>query len=125
LVGETGAAVETLRKLKDLGIKVGLDDFGMGFSSLAYLKRLPVDMLKLDRTFVAGLGTNTEDSAIAAAVINLSRAMGLVSIAEGVETPEQLAELRELGCNLAQGYFFSSPQPAEVMEELLTQSLRW
>jgi diguanylate cyclase (GGDEF)-like protein/PAS domain S-box-containing protein len=125
LVGETGAAVETLRKLKDLGIKVGLDDFGMGFSSLAYLKRLPVDMLKLDRTFVAGLGTNTDDSAIAAAVINLSRAMGLVSIAEGVETPEQLAELRELGCNLAQGYFFSSPQPAEVMEELLTQSLRW
>lgn len=125
LLGETGTAVATLRKLKDLGIKVGLDDFGMGFSSLAYLKRLPVDMLKLDRTFVAGLGTNPEDSAIAAAVITLARAIGLTSIAAGVETPEQLAELRELGCDLAQGYFFSSPQPAEVMEELLTQNLRW
>lgn len=125
LTQEAGAAVAVLRGVKDLGLRIGIDNFGKGFSSLAYLKRLPIDMLKLDRTFVAGLGTSPEDSAIAAAVINLARAMGLISLAEGVETPDQLAELRELGCDLAQGYFFSSPQPPEVIEELLGQDLRW
>lgn len=125
LVEESSGATATLRELKDLGLQIGIDDFGKGFSSLAYLKRLPVDMLKLDRTFVSGLGTSDEDRAIASAVINLARAMGLISIAEGVETPEQLAALRELGCDQAQGYFFSSPQPPEVLAELLTQDLRW
>jgi diguanylate cyclase (GGDEF)-like protein/PAS domain S-box-containing protein len=125
VMAEAGAAVAVLRSLNDLGLRIGIDNFGKGFSSLAYLKRLPIHMLKLDRTFVAGLGTSPEDSAIAAAVINLARAMGLISLAEGVESPDQLAELRELGCDLAQGYFFSSPQPPEVIEELLGQDLRW
>ncbi|HEX6207461.1 MAG TPA: EAL domain-containing protein, partial [Actinomycetota bacterium] len=122
---ETGGAIANLRALKELGLRVGIDDFGKGFSSLAYLKRLPVDMLKIDRTFVHGLGRSKEDTAIAEAVISLARAMDLTSIAEGVETPEQLARLREMGCDLAQGYLFASPQPAEVIEQLLTQDLRW
>ncbi len=125
IMEETATAMSAMRSLKDLGVKVGIDDFGRGFSSLAYLKRLPLDMLKLDQTFVRGLGQSEEDSAIAAAVINLARAMGLTPIAEGVETPRQLAVLRELGCELAQGYFFASPQPAEVVTELLSQNLRW
>ncbi|HEX6262971.1 MAG TPA: EAL domain-containing protein [Actinomycetota bacterium] len=125
LLEDTGAAVGNLRALKELGLRVGIDDFGKGFSSLAYLKRLPVDMLKIDRTFVQGLGQSKEDTAIAEAVIGLARAMDLTSIAEGVETPEQLARLREMGCDLAQGYLFASPQPAEVIEQLLTQDLRW
>jgi len=125
LLEETGGAIANLRGLKELGLRVGIDDFGKGFSSLAYLKRLPVDMLKIDRAFVQGLGQNKEDSAIVAAVISLAKAMDLTSIAEGVETPDQLTELRELGCDLAQGYLFASPQPAEVIEQLLTQNLRW
>ena len=125
LVEESSGAIGTLRELKDLGLQIGIDDFGKGFSSLAYLKRLPVDMLKLDRTFVSGIGTSEEDQAIASAVVNLARAMGLTSIAEGVETAEQLAALRELGCDQGQGYFFSSPQPPEVLMELLSQDLRW
>jgi EAL domain-containing protein (putative c-di-GMP-specific phosphodiesterase class I) len=122
---EAGTAITILRDLKELGLRIGIDDFGKGFSSLSYLKRLPVDMLKLDRTFVGGLGHSDEDRAIVAAVINLARAMGLTSIGEGVESPEQLAALRELGCDLAQGYFFSNPQPPEVIGELLSQNLRW
>lgn len=125
LLEETGSAVANLRGLKELGLRIGIDDFGKGFSSLAYLKRLPVDMLKIDRAFVHGLGQSKEDSAIATAVIDLARALGLTSIAEGVETPDQLAQLREMGCDLAQGYLFASPQPAEVIEQLLTQELRW
>jgi len=125
LLEETGGAMANLRGLKDLGLRIGIDDFGKGFSSLTYLKRLPVDMLKIDRAFVHGLGQSKEDSAIAAAVINLAHALELNSIAEGVETPDQLAQLREMGCDLAQGYLFASPQPAEVIEQLLTQELRW
>jgi len=125
LLEETGGAMANLRGLKDLGLRIGIDDFGKGFSSLTYLKRLPVDMLKIDRAFVHGLGQSKEDSAIAAAVINLAQALELTSIAEGVETPDQLAQLREMGCDLAQGYLFASPQPAEVIEQLLTQELRW
>lgn len=113
--GDTSAHV--LRRLKSLGLRIGVDDFGTGFSSLTYLKRFPVDILKIDRSFVSGLGQDREDRAIVASVVDLAHAFGLTTIAEGVETPVQLAELRSLGCEQGQGYLWSRPLPAADVEE--------
>ncbi|EYR65015.1 diguanylate phosphodiesterase [Actinotalea ferrariae CF5-4] len=109
--------VENLRALRDTGLELSIDDFGTGYSSLVYLKRLPVTSLKIDREFVDGLGREAHDSAIVTAVVALARALELRVIAEGVETPSQLAELRRLGCDAAQGFFFSPPIPAEEAEQ--------
>jgi predicted signal transduction protein with EAL and GGDEF domain len=106
------ASARVLRALKDLGVRVGLDDFGTGYSSLAYLRQFPFDILKIDRAFVAGVTTGDEDRAIVRTIVELARALGLTVVAEGVETPEQLGVLRELGCELAQGYLFARPLPA-------------
>jgi diguanylate cyclase (GGDEF)-like protein/PAS domain S-box-containing protein len=108
LMGET--SVETVAALKALGVKLSIDDFGTGYSSLGYLKRFPVDVVKVDRSFVDGLGTDPEDSAIVAAVVSLGHALGLEVVAEGVETERQLAELVRLGCDFAQGYWFAAAQ---------------
>ena len=91
---------------------MAIDDFGTGFSSLAALKRLPVEVVKVDRSFVDGLGTDPEDSAIVASVLSLAHAMGLHVIAEGVETPLQASELVSLGCTVAQGFLWSPAVPA-------------
>ena len=96
-----------------LGVHLAIDDFGTGYSSLAYLKRFPVDVLKVDRSFVDGLGDDAEDTAIVTAVVSMSRALGLQVVAEGVETDRQLAELRRLGCDRAQGFLFSAARPAD------------
>ena len=109
-------SVDHLRALRDIGMDLSIDDFGTGYSSLVYLKRLPVTTLKIDREFVSGLGLDPHDSAIAAAVIAMARALDLRVVAEGVETPLQLAELRRLGCDAAQGFLFSRPVPAEEAE---------
>jgi EAL domain-containing protein (putative c-di-GMP-specific phosphodiesterase class I) len=111
---ETGSgSLEHLRALKDLGIYVGIDDFGTGHSSLSRLRSLPVEVLKVDRSFVDGLGTEPEDSAVVAAVLSLAHALGLHVIAEGVETPLQAHQLLALGCTVAQGWLWSRAVPAD------------
>ncbi|QIN80192.1 PAS domain S-box protein [Rubrobacter marinus] len=117
------AALVTLRRLKDLGIRVAIDDFGTGYSSLSYLRRFPVDNLKIDRSFVGRLEDDPESAAIVATTVSLARTLGLEVTAEGVETAEQLARLRELCCDLAQGYFFSRPLPAGAVFGLLGSPL--
>ena len=115
LVEESASATATLEALSDLGVRLVLDDFGTGYSSLAYLNRFPFDALKIDRSFVDGLGLEQERTAIVEAVIGMARALSLDAIAEGVESEEQLSELRRLGCDFAQGHLFSRPlAPAKV-----------
>jgi diguanylate cyclase (GGDEF)-like protein/PAS domain S-box-containing protein len=105
-------AVRVLRELKGLGVSISLDDFGTGYSSLVYLKRLPVDKLKIDRSFVNSLPDDAEDTAIVTSVVALARAVGLQVVAEGVETPAQWAALRDLGCDFGQGYLWGHPVSA-------------
>ena len=119
LMEDVESTLSALRALKELGISLSVDDFGTGYSSLSYLKKFPVDMLKVDKSFVDGLGVDLEDSAIVNAIISLAHALGLRSVAEGVETVGQLSQLRTLGCDLFQGYFFARPQPGESLAELL------
>jgi EAL domain-containing protein (putative c-di-GMP-specific phosphodiesterase class I) len=106
-------AASTLGSLKDLGVTLAVDDFGVGYSSLGLLRRLPLDALKIDRSFVARMLDGPEDDAIVAAVVSLARALRLEIVAEGVERNEQLNRLRELGCDMAQGFLFARPLPAE------------
>jgi len=101
-------------------VRLALDDFGTGYSSLAYLHRFPFDSLKIDRSFVAGLGTATGADGIVAAIVGMARALGLDVVAEGVETATQHAELNRLGVDYAQGYLFSRPLPPEEIATLLT-----
>ncbi|MBL77467.1 MAG: hypothetical protein CL459_00615 [Acidimicrobiaceae bacterium] len=109
LIAANPVTERVLDDLTELGVRIGLDDFGTGFSSLAYLKRFPIDFLKVDRSFVAGLGSNDGDTAIVTGTIALAHSLGLRVVAEGVETEEQLERLRQLRCDLAQGYHFSEP----------------
>jgi diguanylate cyclase (GGDEF)-like protein len=110
-----------LGRIRDLGVEVGLDDFGTGYASLTHLRRLPLTFVKIDRSFVQGLGTDQEDERIVAAVVDLAANLGLRSIGEGVETKEQLARLRELGCDQAQGFLFARPLPANDVPGALQQ----
>jgi diguanylate cyclase (GGDEF)-like protein/PAS domain S-box-containing protein len=105
--------------LKSLGVKVAIDDFGTGYSSLGYLKRFPVDIVKIDRSFVDGMSSSAVDAAIVAAVIGLADAVGMTTVAEGVETREQLDQLRALGCKTVQGFYMAKPMTASAMEALL------
>ncbi len=111
--------ITMLQSLHDLGVHLSIDDFGTGYSSLAYLRRFPVDVVKIDRTFVRGLGRDLEDSAIVAAIVNLADTLGLTPVAEGVETALQRDALVGLGCSHAQGYFFARPVAASEAEVAL------
>jgi EAL domain-containing protein (putative c-di-GMP-specific phosphodiesterase class I) len=120
---EPDAIAATLTEAQALGVKLALDHFGTGYSSLSQLRRLDLDMLTVDRSFVTGLGHSEEDATIVTHVIGVAKALGLVTVAEGVEEEIQVERLRELSCDLAQGYLFSHPQPPYVIAELLGQSL--
>ncbi|HEY4265652.1 MAG TPA: EAL domain-containing protein, partial [Micropepsaceae bacterium] len=117
---ESTAAV--LRALKEIGVRLALDDFGTGYSSLSYLRRFPIDTLKIDRSFVCDLTTDAGDASIVDAVINMGKSLHMAVVAEGVETPEQLALLQQQGCTEGQGYFFSRPVSAERTTQLLERS---
>lgn len=120
LMQDAEAAAAQLDELRRLGISLGVDDFGTGYSSLAYLNRFPLDVLKIDRSFVAGLGTDPEAETIVAAIIDLAHALGLTVIAEGVENEQQLLVLRRLECDQAVGYFFSRPLAPEHLTDFIT-----
>jgi diguanylate cyclase (GGDEF)-like protein len=113
------ATIETLQALKGLGVRLAIDDFGTGYSSLAYLKRFPVDTLKIDRSFVDGLGQDLQDTAIVRSVIEIARSLNLTVTAEGIETAEQLGQLMDLACNEGQGFYLARPAPAGAMRPIL------
>ena len=119
---ESDLTESIIRGLTALGVRIAIDDFGVGYSALGYLRRLSADTLKIDRSFVAGLGSSREDAAIVSATIALARALDLSVTAEGIETAAQAALLRELGCERGQGFLFSPPVPAEQLVDLLAGS---
>jgi diguanylate cyclase (GGDEF)-like protein/PAS domain S-box-containing protein len=118
-MGDAPATVDTLEELKDLGVRIAIDDFGTGYSSLSYLERFPVDYVKIDRSFVGKLGRDQGTAALVSGMIRLAHSLGLKVIAEGVETEEQLKRLQGLGCDLAQGHYFSEPVPCQAVGPLL------
>jgi diguanylate cyclase (GGDEF)-like protein/PAS domain S-box-containing protein len=124
LVSKSEAIGDVLRSLKALGVRLVLDDFGTGYSSLGYLTRLPLDALKIDQAFVRALGTVPADDAITQAIVAMAHALSLQVVAEGIETQAQAAELRRLGCDLAQGYYFSAPLTARQMSGLVSRGMR-
>jgi len=119
MMRDTDATIARLEELKDLGVKLAVDDFGTGYSSLSYLQRFPIDILKIDRSFVIGLDGDAEASALARAIVRLAQTLQLSAVAEGVETETQLDRLRALGCQFAQGFHLAMPQPADAMAALL------
>jgi diguanylate cyclase (GGDEF)-like protein/PAS domain S-box-containing protein len=116
------ATAHTLGELKEIGVKVSIDDFGIGYSSLNHLKRLPVDALKIDRAFIQDVNTNADDAAIVTAIIGMAHALNLEVVAEGVETQQQLEFLAARGCDKMQGYLLGRPLPSEECEQLLAES---
>jgi EAL domain-containing protein (putative c-di-GMP-specific phosphodiesterase class I) len=107
-----------LRDLHDLGVRIAIDDFGTGVSSLGQLRQFPVDVIKVDRSFIQGVEHDAKDAAIAANLVSLAHALGLVAVAEGIESDGQLASMRDLDCDLAQGFLFAKPVPAAEMKAL-------
>ena len=116
LLSDVKSATVALRDLRSLGLHLSVDDFGTGYSSLTYLKRFPIEAIKIDKSFVGGLGIEAEDTSIVEAVVRLGQALGLRVVAEGIESPLQLSRLRELGCDRGQGYLFGRPRPANLIE---------
>jgi EAL domain-containing protein (putative c-di-GMP-specific phosphodiesterase class I) len=119
LLAETDATLETLHRLRELGVRISMDDFGTGYSSLGYLRAFPFDKIKIDRSFMTGPNPKQDSMAIVKAVIGLGQSLGMATTAEGVETEEQLAAVREQGCSEVQGFLFSPPLPASGVDALL------
>jgi diguanylate cyclase (GGDEF)-like protein len=126
LLRDVEVTVNTLRRLKDLGVRLAIDDFGTGYSSLAYLKRLPIDVLKIDQSFIRTLTTDPADATITQTIVQLASGLNLNTIAEGVETLEQLLLLGSYGCSRMQGFLFGKPAPPELFEKWLANPpFRW
>jgi len=117
LMADAAQSLQTLRQIRELGVLIAIDDFGTGYSSLAQLTRLPVDTLKIDRSFISEIPMNPASTAVTATVIAMARNLGLSVVAEGVETTEQLAFLAERGCDAVQGFLFSKPLAADALAE--------
>jgi diguanylate cyclase (GGDEF)-like protein len=123
LMHDRDAAAATLWLLKGLGVRIAIDDFGTGYSSLAYLRRFPIDMLKVAREFVDGLGRDAHDDVITRAIVELAGTLGLLTVAEGIETTQQSETVAALGCDIAQGYLFSRPIEADAVSDLVAASV--
>ena len=121
MLNDTDATLVILYQLRDLGVGIAMDDFGTGYSSLSYLRRFPFSKVKIDRSFIADLGCDGGSDAIVTAVTELCETLGMLTLAEGVETEEQLRLLRSGLCGEAQGYLFSKPKPATEVAELCRQ----
>jgi EAL domain-containing protein (putative c-di-GMP-specific phosphodiesterase class I) len=122
MLSNTEATIRKLDELKELGIRFAIDDFGTGYSSLSYLQRFPVDILKIDKSFIDRIALNKEGAAVARALITMSETLNLKTIAEGIETSGQLTALQDLGCELGQGFHFARPLKAAAMDEFLRAS---
>lgn len=132
LVRNSAQAIDFLHRIRELGIRVAIDDFGTGYSSLSYLTRFPIDKLKIDQSFIRDLSVDANDAAVTSAIIVMAHTLHLTVIAEGVENPEQVAFLQDRGCNVAQGFYFGSPMPADefaqaarVMQRGQASGARW
>lgn len=125
IMAEAESSIAILEELKDLGVQLAIDDFGTGYSSLSYLNRFPVDSLKIDRSFIEGLPEGPEDTAVVSSIITLTHTLGMQVTAEGVETDQQLSQLRKIGCDLAQGLCFAEPLACEAASALLADDPRW
>ncbi len=110
LVDDVETTVTRLKELKALGVRLAIDDFGTGYSSLAYLRRFPIDILKIDKLFVDAVATETPESSLTGAIVHLARTLRLSTVAEGIESLEQCGPLRDSGCQLGQGYYFARPR---------------
>lgn len=119
LIENVESVVASLERLKQLGVKLAIDDFGTGYSSLSYLKRLAIDKLKIDQSFVRDLVHDADDEAIVRAIIQMAHSLKLRTIAEGIENAELLQKLRMFGCDEGQGYYFSPPMPAEELAKFI------
>ena len=118
-MNDTDAAISTLHALRERGISIAIDDFGTGFSSLSYLRHLPVDKIKIDRSFINNIASNSKDAAIVQGIIALAHHLDLAVVAEGVETFQQQQQLADLACDIFQGYFFARPMPYEALQAWL------
>ncbi len=123
LLDEPAGAIERLHELKSLGVRLAIDDFGTGYSSLGYLRTLPIDTVKIDKTFVDAIATDHESAGLVRAIVTLARTLGLQPVAEGVEDAAQLAALEALGCDLVQGFYFSPPVDAAAAARLVDATL--
>ncbi|MCK5666812.1 MAG: bifunctional diguanylate cyclase/phosphodiesterase, partial [Thiotrichaceae bacterium] len=123
LANNTEECIITMHKIKALGVKLAVDDFGIGYSSMSYLKQFPIDTLKIDKDFIKHCATRKEDAAICTAIIALGKSLGLHIVAEGVETESQLMFLKKMKCNMYQGYLYSHPLPADEIQQLLIECI--
>jgi EAL domain-containing protein (putative c-di-GMP-specific phosphodiesterase class I) len=119
LIQDVESVRNKLATVRDLGVRLAVDDFGTGYSSVGYVRQFPLDSLKIDKSFVQGLSSGAEDAAIAQAIIKMAHALGLSTVAEGVESADVLARLQHLGCDLVQGFYFSEPLAADAVDALM------